>query len=229
MTFLENPGHLSFVLNDPKSANALTLESVNSLQKKLRAKSWPLLTVSAEGRVFCSGGPLKELSAHKTKQQGLRYHQQISASLRKLAKYPTWKVAFVSGDCFGGGIEFLSCFDEVYCEPHVLFGFWQNRLGVSYGWGGYERLKTKMPTSFLTSALIEEKVVTAREMQKLGFVTGILSAEAMQEKSIELQKLFSQSDSKKEIMKGLEKNEKKLFEKLWWTDEHRNRLQKILK
>ena len=180
MRFKQQDSHLSIILDHAPSANALTLENLQLLSQKLRSQKWSLVSCRAEGRVFSSGGPLKEFAMYKTKQQGLKYHRQMTQLLTNFHKCSAFKVAFVSGDCFGGGIEFLSCFDEIYCEPHVLFGFWQSRLGLSYGWGGYKRLQNKICAGYLKTALLEDQVATAYEMQRQGLIKKILSREAME-------------------------------------------------
>jgi enoyl-CoA hydratase len=178
-------------------------------------------------RVFCSGGQLKDYARLKKREDGLKINRQIQKNLDTLEKHSAWKVALVGGDCFGGGIEFLGCFDVIYAAPEVLFGFWQNKMGVSYGWGGYKRLQKKVSAAFLKKALLEEKIVTAYQLKDVGLVDEIIPQNMFESAANEIEKRFSSRDSKIEIQKNLHKNADGVFRQLWWKDEHLAQLRKL--
>ncbi|MBY0384927.1 enoyl-CoA hydratase/isomerase family protein [bacterium] len=229
MNFKETESTLFIYMQDKnKSANALTLADSRLLKKHLK-KPWKLIICVGTERVFCSGGPLKEYARLKTKSQGLKINREMAKNLQALEKHQAFKMAFVGGDCFGGGIEFLGCFDLIYSAPSAFYSFWQNRIGVSYGWGGYARLKSKLSDSFLKLALLEEKTLTAFEMKAAGLIYQILPADQFDRTISQWQKLFLSKKSKVEIQKNLQKNSQQVFEKLWWTEEHLQSLQKFAK
>lgn len=129
-------GILHLVLDSPKTRNAFGPKESKILLKSLSAaKNIQLIILSSEGRVFCSGGQLQEYAALKTKQQGVKLNDDIRKVLKKFADHPAPKIAAVAGDCFGGGIELISCCDWIISESHVFFGMWQRRMELSFGWG----------------------------------------------------------------------------------------------
>lgn len=227
MKFQETESTLLISMKDEnKSANAMTLADSRLLKKHLK-KPWKLIVCVGTEKVFCSGGPLKDYAQLKTKAQGLKINREIAKNLQALEKHSAFKIALVGGDCFGGGIEFLSCFDLIYSAPSAFYGFWQNRMGLSYGWGGYARLKAKISESFLKSALLEEKTLTAFEMKTAGLIYQILPLDQFDVVISHWQKMFLSKKSKIEIHKNLQKNSQQVFEKLWWTKEHLESLQKF--
>lgn len=211
--------------NMSTNANALTLEDSAKLAQELK-KKWHRIVCIGTERVFCSGGHLKDYARLKKREEGLKINRQIQKNLQLLEKHPAWKIAFVGGDCFGGGIEFLGCFDAIFAAPEVLFGFWQNRMGLSYGWGGYGRLQKKVSASFLKKALLEEKIYTSFQCKEVGLVDEILPQKDFLVFIQEIEKLFSGRASKLEIQKSLSQNADGVFRQLWWKPEHRERLSK---
>lgn len=229
MKFKETESTLFIYMQDQnKSANALTLADSRLLKKHLK-KPWKLVICVGTERVFCSGGPLKDYARLKTKSAGQKINREITQNIQALEKHKAFKIAFVGGDCFGGAIEFLGGFDLIYSAPSAFYGFWQNRMGVSYGWGGYQRLQSKLGESFLKLALLEEKTLTAFEMKAAGLIHQIIPLNEFELMISHWQKLFLSKKSKFEIQKNLQKNSQQVFDKLWWTEEHLQLLQKFAK
>jgi enoyl-CoA hydratase len=228
MHFQTRNEELTIYLDQPETANALTLAHAKSLAAHLK-KPWKLILCRSEGRVFCSGGQLKEYANLKTRSEGLKINQQIQKILNQLEKHAALKIAFVDGDCFGGGIEFLGCFDFVYSAPHAFFGFWQNRMGVSYGWGGYKRLQKKVTALRLKMALLEEGLLTSYQMKEWGLVDEIVESKEFDAKMDHWVSLQCKNTSKQEIQKGIDKNAEIVFKKLWGSEMHKRTLQKFFK
>ncbi len=229
MKFSSQGSTLWILMQDEhQTANALTLADSRELKKQLK-KPWTLIVCKGEARVFCSGGQLKDYARLKTKESGLKINNEIKKNLSVLYKHTALKIALVGGDCFGGGIEFLGCFDLIYSVPQALFGFWQNKMGVSFGWGGYELLQQKLGPSFLKFALLEEKIFTAFELKSAGLIHEIVSHQDFKNITEKWEKSFAAKKSKLEIQKQLSNNADLVFRKLWWAPEHRQVLEKISK
>jgi enoyl-CoA hydratase len=229
MKFSSQGSTLWILLQDEhQTANALTLADSRELKKQLK-KPWTLIVCKGEERVFCSGGQLKDYARLKTKESGLKINSEIKKNLAALQKHSAFKIALVGGDCFGGGIEFLGCFDLIYSVPQALFGFWQNKMGVSFGWGGYELLQRKLSPSFLKTALLEEKIFTSFELKSAGLIFEIVNQQEFKQIVERWEKSFAAKKSKLDIQKHLGTNANEVFKKLWWAPEHRQILQKTFK
>lgn len=219
-------GVLNVVLDSPKTHNAFDHAQSKILLKSLKSKNIKLIVISAVGRVFCSGGQLRDYAALKTKAQGVKVNREIRLALEALAKYPAPKIAAVTGDCFGGGIELISCCDWIISEPHVFFGLWQRKMELSFGWGGYKRLKSRMSETQIKNWLLTANVKTASEAMRLGLIDQIsLDIKNDLKLLVEKTQAFSNA-SYHPIKQGLDKNESQVFEQLWFTPAHRHALKK---
>lgn len=220
---------LEIVFDDLKTNNAFDLKKAESLGKLLSQKSVSLIILRGEGRIFCSGGNLKDYAELKTKSQGVAVNRKIRSVLEKLAKHKALKVAYVSGDCFGGGIELLSGFDLIYAQPQVFFGMWQRKMSLSFGWGGFARLSQRMNPSVAEQWLLMGDLKTAFWAQSSGLVDEVLTANEMLKHQHQLQKkLQEDSDGSFEsIVQGLKLNEVKVFDDLWWSPTHRGHLKRF--
>jgi len=132
-------------------------------------KESDVLLVTAEGSVFCSGGNLSDHAA-QGRANGLMVNLKIGKFLDRLSTLKIPTVALVGGDVYGGGLEFLSAFDHIVGLPHCLYGFWQRRMGLSFGWGGGRRLKRRLLPARLSALSLEARVVSAGEALRLGLI-----------------------------------------------------------
>lgn len=219
------------VFNDSGSRNSLRVEAARELARYLPQieKTCDALLFRAEGRVFCSGGNLKD-HIDQGAAKGKAANREITAALGKLSALGIPTIAVVEGDVYGGGLELLSAFDAVMAAPHVLFGFWQRRLGVTFGWGGGARLARRMSSAALLGRLaLEARAITASEALDAGLVDRVCPAWSLRHEALsEALRLASLPKSSVAAMKNLrsvptvESNrEQRDFEKLWFGPVHR--------
>lgn len=209
--------------NDPLSANSLTPEVLNKifeLIKKNNPKA--LIFTSSHPRVFCSGGNLKKY-ASMSDSQSRELNQQMRVLLENFKQLPVYTVAYIQGDCFGGGLEFLSCFDELVAIPYTVFGFWQKKQALSFGWGGFERLSHRLPPKVLVKLLQNAEILTASRAFKLGLIDSIETDFTQVLNSINF---CIQTNNFKEIKQLNINNEKEIFEKLWFSEDHLKKIHK---
>jgi enoyl-CoA hydratase len=225
------PEILKLSLQDSKTANAFSIEVARELDKIIQQISSSrskirVLIFTGHLRFFCSGGNLKFYKTLKTRAQGLKVNNEITRVLEKLEGLGVYKIALVNGDCLGGGLELMSCFDHVIAVPHSLFGFWQSRQGLSFGWGGGARLANRCSMSIVQKALLSAQVFSAFEAQKFGLVDEVISRHAVDSYVLKhAQRILKISVETYQAIMSLDmKNEKKVFTKLWWTREHRTKL-----
>lgn len=210
----------------PKSANSLSVEALEEIifvLKSLKPKA--LLFTSSHPRVYCSGGDLKRYASMK-EEESRNYNQKIRHLLNEFCELPIYTVAHISGDCFGGGIEFLSCFDLISSKPYCLFGFWQKKQALSFGWGGFKRLSRRLSEKQLICLLQNAEVLQTSKALKLGLIDLISDNQDLVLQNIE--KVIS-NESYRLIKKIDLSNEVNVFEKLWFSEEHQEKLKKIKK
>lgn len=214
----------------PQAGNSFGEQDGDALKRilsKMRDDIRGLLWTSPHPALFCSGGDLKNHNHLNTKKDGLKQAEKISRVLSTLAEWPVPKAVFVQGDCYGGGLELLSCFDFRVAAPHVLFGFWQRRIGLSFGWGGFERWSSRISADTLKQLTQSARVFGAAEARRFGVINEIGTVQSTL-RWLEETQLWSPESG--EAVSSLEKsNEKSLFRGLWWTEAHRSAIRKFSK
>lgn len=219
----ESTSYLEFSFSAPRSANALSLKAARELQsltKKYKKWSKPVIVSSGHPRVFCSGGNLTDYAKLKTKPEGLKINREIAACLDAFAAWPVIKIAWVNGDVLGGGMEWLARFDFRWSTPEAVFAFWQRRIGLSTGWGGGAWWAGKIGEENVRRLLIRAEPITATGALRIGLVDRILPQWRAQP---ELEKFVSDlaGESVSAARRWKIQSEAKVFASLWMASEHR--------
>lgn len=135
-----------------------------------------LLFCSGHSSIFCSGGNLKKYKELSEIQEGKNINQKISGVFDELESLSCATCVLVSGDCLGGGIELISTFDQVLATPAAMFGFWQRRIGLSFGWGGGRRLEKRMSSKRLSQLMLAARSLSVYEALNMGLVDEVVPA-----------------------------------------------------
>jgi enoyl-CoA hydratase len=226
MKIIRTNSVVEIVFDDHQSKNSFHLENAKKWADEVTSRDTRLMLLRSEGSVFCSGGNLTEYAAMTTKDEGVHANSEIRNYLTTIASVPCIKIAFVSGDCFGGGVEVLSLCDTIYSLNHVFFGLWQSRMHLSFGWGGFARLSKRMNIADLQLWLSEGSTHSAYWCKNNGLVDEILSPTRMEERFHYL-KNNALGTNARYFSNELVQNETSFFENLWWSEEHRQILKKF--
>lgn len=202
-----------------------SVELMDFLDSK-KAKSVSAIVWTNElGFPFCRGGNLKYYGSLKTKLQGLKANREIRKSLNRLATLSIPTIALVRGDAFGGGLELMSCFDFVFSTPSALLGFWQRRIGLTFGWGGGARVLQRLTLSQIKNLTLEASSFSAYEALEVGLIDQIIPADLSEALVVQkLKQVLSGSVETFQAIKGwTPEKETDAFEKLWFSPEHRSK------
>ena len=227
--------------DNSKQANCFGIECAREfekIQKYIKKNKIEGFLLTSEQRVFCSGGNLSDYAKFlgqksKSKSGGIKINREISKILKEFNKISIPTVCLVTGDCFGGGIEWISAFDTIYSTPQSLFGMWQRKIGLSWGWGGGQRLKLRMSKKNLINLLLDTNCFSSYKAQNLGLIDSIYTKELIFEKGLDY---LNQHKSLPQIpvgkiksadIIGSDKGEQKIFESLWMNPEHQRLLSKF--
>lgn len=226
MKLIRTKDVVEIVFDDPATKNSFSLEHAEKWLNEVTSKPTRLMILRAVGSVFCSGGNLSDYAAMTTKAQGTTANKNIRQALEKIDQVPCAKVAFVTGDCFGGGLEVLSVCDSILSVHHAFFGLWQSRMELSFGWGGGERLARRMSRVALTVWLAQGRTHSAYWCKDQGLIDELVTASVLEQR---YQSLMATATGEKSryFSDELFKDEANFFDHLWWSDEHRKRLNKF--
>lgn len=223
------------IFSDDASRNSLSLATAKELAKYIPKieETCDVLIFRSEGRVFCSGGNLKDQLEQGATRSKVA-NRFITSTLKRFSELKIPTIAMVQGDVYGGGLEWLSTFDIVLVEPHVIFGFWQRRLGLTFGWGGGVRLIRRLGSSSVVTRLaLEARALDSKEALQLGLVDHVVTKRRMREAAFaEGLRLASLPGVSVSAMKSLRwvplaeaRREQRVFEKLWFGPDHKARLE----
>lgn len=226
MKFLLKDDFLEVILSSPKTRNALSVTHARELKSFLKTKNLRGLILRSDGPVFCSGGDLGEYARLNTKAQGVKINREISEALAGLARFPLPKLALVDGDCYGGGVELISCCDWIVSTPKSFFALWQRRMTLSFGWGGYQRLQMRMSESVIKAWIQSGDTKSSYWAQSQGLINDIIHEKNKVEyvERWKQQQLQLTTKSFESIQKLTSRNERILFDQLWWSKEHLQKL-----
>lgn len=220
-------------LDHPERGNCFGTKEAKALSKALKTKNISGIIMSASGsRFFCTGGDLKEQASFKTPAQGLKAQENVASALSALSQIDVPTVAIVSGDTFGGGTELLSVFDFIIASPHCIFGLWQRKMGLSFGWSGGERLAQRLSSKKISQLLLGAKTFSSFEAIEFGLVDLILPEQFHMQKAWQIIEGINQMPKEpfKKIKTRLNaKGDKKIFKSLWMNKSHQAVLKKYKK
>jgi enoyl-CoA hydratase/carnithine racemase len=210
-------------LNDPESRNALSFRAARELLNHIGKKNFSALVFSSTGRVFCSGGKLSVYASMATADEGRKINDEIRSILEALTSLDVPTLAAVGGDAFGGGVELLGCFDFVVAAPHALFGLWQRKIGLSFGWGGGARIEKRIGAAHLKSLALSTAAISAHEAARIGLVDFVVQESELLSKAEGLARALLALPS--EPVAGLKafeaSREVESFQSLWWNPSHK--------
>jgi len=217
-------------LDHSKAGNSLGKAEATFLAATLKKhKKSNVIVRSNSTRFFCTGGNLSEQIKTKSKQTSFKTQLALRNMMESLNNHPQMTIALVSGDCFGGGMEFLSSFDYVISAPHAIFGLWQRQLGLSFGWGGGRRLLARSSLQNVKKNVLLARSVCAEEARNNGWVDEIVPLAQLLPRACQLleqhQSLPQTNFAKLKNWNG--EKEEALFSSLWMKLDHQAALKKF--
>lgn len=219
---------LILTLSDPESRNAFSPPMAEEFHKALKESRFQSVLLKSEGPVFCSGGNLPFYKRLKNKDEGLAHNQRITEILDYLQSLPVPKICLVEGLCIGGGVELVAAFDKVFAAPHSLFGLWQRRVGLTFGWGGQERLSKKVSSKDLQNWLLEARTFSSYQAKSVGLVDQIyLSSNLMKEALKWIDNIEKRGSQSQRTILQNHNDQKSAFNSLWLGEEHKRALGKV--
>lgn len=213
--------HISF--EDLTSRNSFSIAAARELRSLLTSEKFEAVVFSAQGRVFCSGGNLSDYAAMSKPDEGIAVNDEIREVLASLAALPVPTIAAVGGDAFGGGVELMSCFDHVIAASHVVFGLWQRKIGLTYGWGGGPRLEARLGSARLKTLSLSTRSIGAGEAREAGLVDEVVRDTELLSTALARAKALA-SLPQEPVTKFKEwtaHTDAAVFNSIWWNQSHR--------
>lgn len=216
---------LVITLSDRETKNAFSPHLAEEFHQIRKSEKHSGLILKAEGPFFCSGGNLKHYQKLETPQQGIKQNLRIQKILKSLYESTTPTLAIIDGVCLGGGIELVSAFHHVLASPQALFGLWQRRIGLTFGWGGQERLESRLGKGRTQQWLLAGATVPAWQARDWGLVDQVVASHQIEKRGVDWMTTLIETGT--ESYGQIQKAPDKAFKKLWMKGRHREILKKF--
>lgn len=136
-----------------------------------------LLLESATPGVFCAGADIAELLENREDAGWLAANQAaINATQHRLARFPLPTLAFVDGDCVGGGCGLAIACDMRVATPRARMGITPAKLGLVYPLHDVKLLVDLVGPGQARRMLFSGELLGADEALRIGLVEAVAEA-----------------------------------------------------
>lgn len=233
----KEPFILTAAVHRPDTRNAINFDVMDRLESLLTdAENDPelrLFILTGSGNSFVSGGDLREFHQIKDAPGAKKMTRRMLSILERIKNLPCWTLAALNGHTYGGGWELSLAFDFRVASSSAKIGFTQGKFYLPPGWGGVTSLRRAVGQSLAQYWLASQKVLTAEEAHKAGFLQDVFDENSYTEKLEELKKSLILNDRafieyiKQSNIRSAE-DEVDPFSSFWENDEHLNRVNTFL-
>ncbi len=166
-------------LNRPSKRNAMCYSMWVSLEEaalQLGADAEVRVVVLRGcGEHFCAGADITELNVHRGDQRSFSEVNLAAEAL--LARLPKPTVAFISGDCIGGGCALAIDCDLRIATHNARFGITPAKLGIVYPAASLERATHLLGPAVTKRMLFTGELIAAEEARRVGLVDEVVDAD----------------------------------------------------
>lgn len=134
------------------------------------------VSVTAEGKVFCAGGDLKEFAAAGDGLPSLAADMLVDfhGAIYKMNRTPKPFVAGVQGAAGGAGLSIVSAFDLVICGESAKFTMAYTRAGVTPDGTSSYFLARHIGLRRMLDLTLTNRVLSAEEAEAWGLVNRVV-------------------------------------------------------
>src|SRR5688500_14376765 len=188
------PGVRLIAYDRPDVANALSTqmgrELLDAWSSLANDAALRCVILRGEGRHFQAGADLKERNG-MTDEAWAEQHRLFEAMIRAQLACPVPIIAAVHGAAMGGGCEMTLACDFAYAADTARFGLPEVGLGIMPGLGGTQLLTRAVGPRRAIEILTSGRPFSAQEALDWGVVNGIVPAEQLIDKVLEVASLIA--------------------------------------
>jgi enoyl-CoA hydratase len=168
-------------LSRPDRLNAIGTDTLVALDAALNALASDdrvrAFVVTGEGRAFCAGADIDELSGLDGAAGFARFVHTFTDVLDRLEQHPKPSVAAIDGAALGGGLELALACDLRVAADDARLGVPEIKLGLLPGAGGTQRLPRLLPRGIALQLLLTGAPLGAVDAHRLGLVNELSGAD----------------------------------------------------
>ena len=138
-----------------------------------------LIVRAADGGTFCAGADIREMLANKDDADWRAANQRaINRVQYELARHPLPTIAFVEGDCIGGGCGIALACDLRVATGKARFGITPAKLGIVYPLHDVKLLVDLVGPGQARRILFTGSLIDAEEALRIGLVETVADTPA---------------------------------------------------
>lgn len=182
--------HLRF--SRPEAANSVTPTFARDLRAAMLAVESDdevrAVSVTAEGKVFCAGGDLKEFHAAGAGVAGLAADMLVDfhGAIYKMNRIPKPVVAGIRGAAGGAGLSLAGAFDLVVASSSAKFTMAYTRAGVTPDGTSSYFLARHIGLRRMLDLTLTNRVLNAAEAESWGLVNRVVEDDEVDAATAEL-------------------------------------------
>jgi len=224
-------------IDRPEARNAINFDVMEKLENLLsEIENDPklrLFILTGNGDSFISGGDLREFHQIKDAAGAKSMTRRMMSIMKRIENLSCWTLAALNGHTYGGGWELSLAFDFRVAASSAKIGFTQGKFYLPPGWGGITNLTRSVGRNQARYWLASQKVVTAAEAKKAGFLQDIFEDEQYSSRLEDLKRSLILNDRAFiEYVKNRDlqspKDEINPFSRFWESEEHLKRVDDFL-
>ncbi len=140
-----------------------------------------VVVVRGAGEHFCAGADITELNVRRDPDEA-SFSAVVAAAEAALAGVPKPTVAFISGDCIGGGCSIAIDCDLRVATSDARFGITPAKLGIVYPSGALERAAHLLGPAVTKRLLFTGDLMSVAEARRVGLVDEIVDVAGGEER-----------------------------------------------
>jgi enoyl-CoA hydratase len=170
-------------VNRPEARNALDAETVDALVAAFEAierdrEVRVAILTGAGDRAFVAGADIKSMSGlEPTGARAFSERGQHLGAVAEGLRVPI--IAAVNGFALGAGLELALVCDFIYAAPGANFGLPEVGLGVIPGFGGTQRLASRVGIARARELCYTGEIIDADEALRIGLVNAVAEEGAL--------------------------------------------------
>jgi enoyl-CoA hydratase/carnithine racemase len=178
---VEHDGPVATIwLNRPGKRNAMTYSMwamIEEVSRRLGSDpSVRVVVLRGSGPHFCAGADITELNVSRGRSER-SFSDVVVAAEAELARLPKPTVAFISGDCIGGGCSLAIDCDLRIATRDARFGITPAKLGIVYPSEALARAARLLGPAATKRLLFTGELIDAEAALRIGLVDELLDVE----------------------------------------------------
>ena len=184
--FSTNDNIATITFNNPKTLNALNMETFNELEDAIKKidndSNIKALILTGSGKAFIAGADITQLAKFNA-LEGKIFSEKGQSIIGSLEELTIPVIAAVNGFALGGGCEMALAADFIYAADNAQFGLPEIKLGLIPGFGGTQRLARQIGKNLAKELIFTGKMIDAKTAKNIGLVNEVFIQEKLMQET----------------------------------------------